>query len=53
MEFFKVFFFLNQVELIGDYEGFQCGIKIKDLDVEDRGMWLCEVEKHYTGFSRR
>ena len=43
----------GKVELIGDYEKFQCGIRISDLAFEDRGLWICEVEKYYTGFSRR
>lgn len=43
----------GKVELLGDYDQFQCGIRIHDLDTKDRGLWLCEVEKYYSGFSRR
>ncbi len=43
----------GKVELLGDYDKFQCGLRISGLDARDRGNWLCEVEKYYTGFSRR
>ena len=42
-----------KVERIGDYEQFECGLRVHNLEVGDRGLWLCEVEKYYTGFSRR
>ena len=43
----------GKVELFGDYHQHQCGIRVYDLDSRDRGTWMCEVEKYYTGFSRR
>ena len=43
----------GKVELFGDYHKHQCGIRVYDLDSRDRGTWMCEVEKYYTGFSRR
>ena len=42
-----------KVERIGDYDQFECGLRVHNLEVGDRGLWLCEVEKYYTGFSRR
>lgn len=43
----------GKVELIGDYDKHQCGLRIHNLDMKDRGIWMCEVEKYYLGFSRR
>ena len=43
----------NKVELIGNYDNFECGIRVRHLDVRDRGVWQCEIEKYYFGFSRR
>lgn len=43
----------GKIKLLGDYKRFQCGIQIANLTVKDRGLWLCEIEKYYTGFSRR
>ena len=43
----------GKVELIGNYENNECGIRIKEVEFSDRGLWLCEIEKYYTGFSRR
>ena len=43
----------HRVQLIGDYNKHQCGIKLSHLDPEDRGNWQCELEKYYFGFSRR
>jgi len=43
----------KKVELIGDYNSFECGIRVYNLGVKDRGVWQCEVEKYYLGFSRR
>ena len=42
-----------KVELIGDYDNFECGIRVHHLEVKDRGIWHCEIEKYYFGFSRR
>ena len=42
-----------KVERIGAYDQFECGLRVHNLEVGDRGLWLCEVEKYYTGFSRR
>ena len=44
---------LIKVERIGDYDRFQCGLRVHRVEVRDRGLWLCEVEKYYAGFSRR
>ena len=41
------------MERIGDYDRFQCGLRVHRVEVRDRGLWLCEVEKYYAGFSRR
>ena len=43
----------GKVELIGNYDNNECGIRINDLELTDRGLWLCEIEKYYIGFSRR
>ena len=43
----------GKVERIGDYDKHQCGVRIHDLERSDRGIWMCEVEKYYAGFSRR
>lgn len=43
----------KRVALTGDYEQFQCGLNIANVNVRDRGLWQCEVEKYYPGFSRR
>ena len=43
----------GKVEFIGDYEKHQCGLRIHDLNAKDRGIWMCEMEKYYSGFSRR
>ena len=43
----------GKVELIGNYDNNECGIRIQELEFTDRGLWLCEIEKYYTGFSRR
>ena len=43
----------GKVKFTGDYTKHQCGLLIRDLNAKDRGIWMCEVEKYYTGFSRR
>ena len=43
----------GKVKFTGDYTKHQCGLEIRDLNAKDRGIWMCEVEKYYTGFSRR
>ena len=43
----------GKLEFIGDYDNRECGLRIHNLTVKDRGPWMCEVEKYYTGFSRR
>ena len=43
----------TKIEFTGDYDKFQCGVRLKHLDIRDRGNWQCEVEKYYVGFSRR
>lgn len=43
----------GKVRFEGDYSKHECGLHIRDLNAKDRGIWMCEVEKYYTGFSRR
>ena len=43
----------GKVEFKGDYGSHECGLLIHDLGAKDRGTWMCEVEKYYSGFSRR
>lgn len=43
----------GKIEFFGDYETHQCGIRIHTLEKRDRGLWMCEMEKYYSGFSRR
>ena len=43
----------EKIEYIGNYHNFECGIVIRNADVADRGLWQCEIEKYYLGFSRR
>jgi hypothetical protein len=43
----------GKVDFIGDYGKHECGLRVHHLDAKDRGIWQCEVEKYYMGFSRR
>lgn len=43
----------GKIEVIGDYHKFECAVRINHVDRDDRGLWMCEVEKYYPGFSRR
>ena len=43
---------LSEVQLVGNYSAFECGIKFT-IRPEHRGVWLCELEKYHPGFTRR
>ena len=43
----------GKVEFFGSYDRHECGLRVHNLNIRDRGYWYCEMEKYYFGFSRR
>ena len=39
----------QKIEFAGDYDKFECGVRLHNLEIRDRGNWQCEVEKYYVG----
>ena len=44
--------FAGRFEFIGDYNSYQCGIRLKDVRPEDAGEWSCDFENYYSGQTR-
>ncbi|XP_040581464.1 uncharacterized protein [Lepeophtheirus salmonis] len=43
----------NKASFWGNYSNNECGLQLHQADISDRGIWLCEMEKYYLGFSRK
>ena len=44
----------GKIVFSGDYGGAnECAVDVTGVSLGDRGLWMCEVEKYYLGFSRR
>ena len=43
----------RQIEFQGDYDSYQCGIKLTGVQPEDAGEWTCEMESYHAGYTRK
>merc|ERR1712133_292540 len=43
----------GRIEFQGDYDAYQCGIKLTGVQPEDAGNWKCEMESYHAGYTRK
>ena len=42
----------DRVTFVGTYDNFECSIMVNDANIEDDGVWSCEVESYVLGGGR-